>query len=303
MRVTARIIALAQLLPALLAAGVLYTYDSAGRLVKADYGSAGVVTYTYDAAGNLITRTTSALSNAAPVITLVANAEGESPSIAPNTWVEIKGTNLAPAGDTRIWLGPDFVNNQLPAQLDGVSVTVNGKSAFVYYISPTQVNILTPPDAMQGSVPVNLTTGGVTSAAFTVQAQTLSPSFFVFNGGPYAAAVHLDGTYVGPTTLYPGLSTPAKPGETILLFANGFGSTTVPVVSGSLTQSGPLATLPVVKIGGLTALVSFAGLVAPGEFQFNVVVPGGAAADGDNTLTVAYSGQSAQTGVLLTVKH
>jgi uncharacterized protein (TIGR03437 family) len=302
MREKARIIALAQLIPAFLAAGVLYTYDSAGRLVKADYGSAGVVTYTYDVAGNLVTRTMNAASSASPVITLVANAEGETPSIAPNTWVEIKGTNLAPVGDTRIWQASDFANNQLPAQLDGVSVTVNGKSAFVYYISPTQVNILTPPDAMQASVPVKLTTGGVTSAVFTVQTQQLSPSFFVFNGGPYAAAVHLDGTYVGPATLYPGLSTPAKPGETILLFANGFGSTTVPVVSGSLIQSGPLETLPVLKIGGLTAVVSFAGLVAPGEFQFNVIVPA-TAGDGDNLLTVAYNGQGAQAGVLLAVHH
>jgi len=287
---------------ALVSAGVHYTYDGGGRLIMADYGAAGVVVYAYDPAGNLVSRTVNPAGAAAPAIILVANAEGESPSIAPNTWVEIKGTNLAPAGDTRSWLVSDFVNNQLPSQLDGVSVTVNGKSAFVYYISPTQVNILTLPDAMQGSVPVKLTTGGVTSAAFTVQAQQLSPSFFVFNGGPYAAAVHLDGSYVGPTSLYPGLSTPAKPGETILLFANGFGSTTAPVVSGSLTQSGPLATLPVVKIGGLTAVVSFAGLVAPGEFQFNVVVPA-ATADGDNSLTVTYSGSSAQPGVLLTVQH
>src|ERR1041385_8698963 len=83
-----------------------------------------------------------------PVISLVANAEGESPTIAPNTWIEIKGQNLARANDTRVWQESDFVNNQMPTSLDGVSVTVNGKSAFVFYISPTQVNALTPPDAM-----------------------------------------------------------------------------------------------------------------------------------------------------------
>src|SRR5260370_32784031 len=38
-----------------------------------------------------------------PVITLVANAEGEDPTIGPNAWVEIKGTNLAPAGDALAW--------------------------------------------------------------------------------------------------------------------------------------------------------------------------------------------------------
>jgi hypothetical protein len=38
----------------------------------------------------------------------------------------------------------------MPTNLDGVSVTVKGKTAFVYYISPTQLNILTPPDAISG---------------------------------------------------------------------------------------------------------------------------------------------------------
>src|ERR1700722_3904217 len=84
-----------------------------------------------------------------PVITLVANAEGGNPAIAPNTWVEIKGSNLAPPGISSpdcapgyCWQPSDFVNKQLPVKLQGVSVTVNGNSAFVYYISPTQVNIL-----------------------------------------------------------------------------------------------------------------------------------------------------------------
>jgi uncharacterized protein (TIGR03437 family) len=201
-----------------------------------------------------------------PAISLVANAEGESPIIAPNTWVEIKGSNLGPAGDTRIWRGSDFVNNQMPTQLDGVSATVNGKPAYVYYISPTQVNILTPPDAMQGSVLVQVTNDGVISAVFTAQAQTASPSFFVFNGGPYVAAEHPSGGLLGPASLYPGSTTPAAPGEIVALYANGFGTTGMPVVSGSALQSGTLSPLPAIVIGGSPATVQFAGLVAPGEF-------------------------------------
>jgi len=37
-------------------AAATYTYDSAGRLVKVDYGAAGSVSYTYDGAGHLIGR-------------------------------------------------------------------------------------------------------------------------------------------------------------------------------------------------------------------------------------------------------
>ena len=98
-----------------------------------------------------------------PSITSVTNAFGDSPVIAPNTWIKIQGSNLTPAGDTRIWDGSDFVNHQLPAQLDGVSVTVNGKNAYLYFISPTQIYVLTPPDALQGSVQIQVTDNGVNS--------------------------------------------------------------------------------------------------------------------------------------------
>jgi len=237
-----------------------------------------------------------------PTIAYVANAEGESPAIAPNTWVEIKGVNLAPSGDARIWQGSDFSGTQMPTQLDKVSATVNGKSAYVYYIGPTQINILTPPDAISGAVQLVVTDNGATAAAFTAQAQALSPSFFVFNGGPYLAAVHLNTGLIGPTSLYPGSSTPAKPGETIVLYANGFGATSVPVVSGSSTQAGALATLPVIQIGNKNATVQFAGLVAPGQFQFNVVVPSNIA-DGDQPIVATYGGLSTQAGTLITIQH
>jgi len=72
----------------------------------------------------------------APAIAGVANAESGSPTIAPDTWISIYGSNLAPAGDTRVWQTSDFVNGQMPEQLDGVSVTVGGKPAYVFYINP-----------------------------------------------------------------------------------------------------------------------------------------------------------------------
>ena len=238
----------------------------------------------------------------APSITLVANAEGEAHLIAPNTWVEIKGGNLAAPGDARTWQGSDFGAGGLtmPTTLDGVSATVNGKAAYMYYISPTQANILTPPDAISGPVPVRLSYGGQTSTAFMAQAQTLSPAFFVFGGGPYVAAIHVNGAYIGPATLYPGLTTPAKPGETIEIYADGFGATNSAVESGSVAQSGVLTPQPAVTIGGVPATVQYAGLVGPGEFQFNVVVPTGLD-NGDQPITATYKGASTQAGTLLAV--
>jgi uncharacterized protein (TIGR03437 family) len=271
--------------------------------------SAGTHTYTaqypadssYSAlAFGLVTVTVNAAS-IPPVINAAQNAEGGSQSIAPNTWVAIKGTGLAPSGDTRIWQGSDFVSNQMPTALDGVSVTMNGENAYVYYISPVQLNILTPPDLATGTVQVKVTANGHTSTAFTVQVQTYSLAFFVFNGGPYVIGTHLNGSIVGPPTLYPGASTPAQPGEEVVLYANGFGAKSSAIAKGSAIQSGTLPVMPVIQIGGAPATLIFAGLVSRGLYQFNVYVPS-SAANGDNTLTAQYNGQSTQTGVLLTVQ-
>ncbi len=236
----------------------------------------------------------------APAIAGVANAESGSPTIAPDTWISIYGSNLAPAGDTRVWQTSDFVNGQMPEQLDGVSVTVGGKPAYVFYINPTQVNILTPPGAVPSSVAIELTNNGAVSAPLDVPAAPLSPSFFVFNGGPYVAALHANYSLLGPATLYPGSTTPAKPGETVLLYANGFGTTSVPIVAGSSVQMGTLSPLPVITIGGVQAMVVFAGLVAPGEYQFNVTVPA-SLANGDQPIVTIYGGASTQAGTLITV--
>jgi uncharacterized protein (TIGR03437 family) len=237
-----------------------------------------------------------------PLISSVTNAASYGNTIAPNTWVAISGANLAQAGDTRTWKSSDFVNNQLPNQLDGVSATVNGKAAFVSYISPTQVNILTPPDSLTGSVQVQVTNNGAPTAGVSAPAASIAPSFFLFGNGPYVAATHANGAYLGPSTLYPGATTPAKPGETVILYGNGFGPTSTAVVSGSISQSGTLPANPVFRIGGVTAAVQFAGLVAPGEYQFNVVVPA-TLADGDQTITATYQGQTTQASALITIQN
>ena len=89
-------------------------------------------------------------------------------------------------------------------------------------------------------------------------------------------------------------------GQIVVLYANGFGPTSVPVVGGSQTQSGTLAPLPSVTVGGVKATVQFAGLSAVGEFQFNVVLPS-SLPDGDQTVVATYNGLSTQAGTLITI--
>ena len=241
------------------------------------------------------------LTPSAPTLGQTTNAASNIQVVTSNAWVAIKGTNLAPSGVTRTWQASDFVNGQMPTSLNGVSVTMNGLSAYVYYISPVQVNVLAPPSLPAGIVEIQVNNNGTKSAVANVELQSYSPSFFVFNGGPYVAAVHANGNIIGPTSLYPGASTPAQPGEAIQIYANGFGPTSTPVVAGSSVQSGTLPTLPVITIGGIAATVQFAGLISPGLYQFNVVVPS-TAANGDNAIVATYSGFTTQAGALLTVQ-
>jgi len=102
----------------------------------------------------------------------ITNAFGNIPTLAPNAWLIIKGRNLAP--DTRVWQGSDFVNNQMPTSLDGVSVTVNGVNAYTYYISAQQINVLAPPGLAPGLAQVQVSNNGGVSAPAFAAARTLA---------------------------------------------------------------------------------------------------------------------------------
>jgi uncharacterized protein (TIGR03437 family) len=78
-----------------------------------------------------------------------------------------------------------------------------------------------------------------------------------------------------------------------VLYGTGFGATaTIPPPGQLLTAAIPLAVTPTVTVGGQPATVSFAGLVGPGLYQFNVVLPAGT--------TAGQTGATAQVPVIIT---
>jgi len=242
-------------------------------------------------------------------IAYVENAASYLPGFSQGSWVTITGANLA--GTTRIWTAADFNGNNLPTTLSQVSVTVDGKPAYVYFISPTQVNVLAPADTAQGPVPVQVTYAGNASNTLMATIASFSPALFMFSpdGGRYVAAVRVDGQFIGPTSLYPGATSstggpftiPAKAGDTLELYGSGFGPTN-PTTNFAQTFTGaPVTTNAVTAtIGGVAANVSFAGLVAPGEYQFNIVVPNVPA--GDNPVVLKVNGLTTQASAYLTVE-
>ncbi len=239
-----------------------------------------------------------------PILTSasVFNAAQAAAGIAPNTYVTIKGTSLA--ATKRIWQASDFSNNTLPSTLDGVTVTVNGKPAYIYYISPVQINILTPVDmANSGQVQIVVTNNGLASNTVNATAQAVAPSFFLINSDKYIAATHANGSIIGPTTLITNVTTPAQPGETIVLYGNGFGATAPAVTNGQIVSTPlPLSATPVVTFNNVPAKVTFAGLSASGLYQINVQIPS-PLPDGDAAVVAQVGGVTSPAGPLITIKN
>jgi uncharacterized protein (TIGR03118 family) len=230
----------------------------------------------------------------------VTSFAGASVAIAPNTWISIKGANLAET--TRVWNDGDFVNGALPTEIDGVSVSINGDPAYVYSVSPAQLVVLTSTDlAAPGTATLTTNNKGLISGNVSIQVQALAPAFFTSSDGKHLAATHADGSMVGPAGTN-GV-TPAKPGETISLYGSGFGATNPAIPDGRLvTNALPLVTPPTITIGGTAVQPWFAGLSGPGEYMFRVTVPA-TAADGDVPVVAQLGALTTQASLVIAVQH
>jgi uncharacterized protein (TIGR03437 family) len=267
-------------------------------------------------AADLGTIVTNILQATGVSISSVTTANGGT-DIAQNDWTVIKGNNLVPANTPAagaIWNNaPEFAQGKMPTKLGDVSVTVNGKPAFIYFYcsaatstvcASDQINILTPLDTASGPVQVVVSNGNVQSAPFTANIKSVSPALLLFDSS-HVAATHLDFSLLGPANLYPGLSTPAKPNEQVVLFGVGFGLPGTALTNGSSSQSGSLPVLPNCRLGSGSlahnAILSFAGLISPGLYQLNLTIPS-EAQTGDQPISCTYGGGTTPAGAVISVQ-
>jgi uncharacterized protein (TIGR03437 family) len=261
--------------------------------------------YVADTANNRVRKVTANAGTQPPGISSngIVNGASFQPGLVPNSWGTIVGTNLAPVTDT--W-EKAIVNGRLPTALDGVSVTIGGKPAYMYFISAGQINLLVP-DIPPGAAQVRVTTPVGTSSDFTVTARAVGPAFFPWPG-QQAVATRQDFTWAVRNGTFAGVSTvPAKPGDVIILWGTGFGPTAPAVTPGfqvPADRTYATAELPVITLNGSPVTVYGAAL-APGFvglYQIAIQIPV-SMADGDWPVTASIGGVASPAGVLLAVRR
>jgi uncharacterized protein (TIGR03437 family) len=165
----------------------------------------------------------------------------------------------------------------LPLSMQGVTMTINGVIAPLFFVSPTQINFQVPNIATSTAASVTLTImQGTQSTSIPVIVKPFAPSLFTTNAQGTGQAA----TVIAGTATVVGTSRPAKIGDFISIYCTGLGAVTNSPGAGNPALSSPLSrtqTQPTVTIGGVTAVVQFSGL-APGFaglYQINVQVPQG----------------------------
>jgi len=238
---------------------------------------------------------------AAPKIDKVVHGVDFQEGIVPGSWMTIFGSSLA--GIPRAWTERDFQGDRLPTTLDGVRVNVNGKPAYVYYVSPGQANVLAPDDSATGAVKVELV-NAAGRAEGTATLARFHPAFFSYEpeGGRYVIAFSADWAYLARPGLLPNVTTrAARPRETVILYGSGFGPADPALPAGLMVAAArPLANPVTVSIGGLMAPPVWSGQVGSGLYQIMVTVPELPA--GDHSVVAEIGGARSAAARMLTIQ-
>ncbi len=231
-----------------------------------------------------------------PNIGSVTNAATFQPNpsvpLAPGMLFTIFGSSLA----NQIAQPSSLV---LSSSLAGVSVQFENDSASftapLSYVQPdnpganvqSQINAqvpweLAPVGGGTTTWNVVVNNNGALSSATPITVGAVAPGIFAASGR--GIVINLDGTLSWPVGALPPLVThPAKPGDVVIVYANGLGAVDQPITDGqnSLDQLRNTVTIPVVLVGGQPAQVAFSGLTPqyPGVNQLNIVVPNVPAGD------------------------
>jgi uncharacterized protein (TIGR03437 family) len=232
--------------------------------------------------------------SAAPAISAggVVHAASYVAVLAPGGIATLFGTNLAGEAVQASSL-------PLPRELGGVRVLVGGVAAPLFYVSPGQINFQTPFETAIGVTGVIVERDGLPSPLVGTTVVGNAPGIFGYQRTPQIAdpvVTHADGSLVSPQN-------PARPGETVVIYATGVGGLTNAPATGEPSPADPLsvsAVEPTVTIGSAPATVTFAGLTPGlvGVLQINVELPDPLPVNDPLPIVARFGATASQTVVL-----
>jgi uncharacterized protein (TIGR03437 family) len=187
----------------------------------------------------------------------IVNGASFAPGLAPNTIVSIFGTNLS--WGTRALQASDMAGGVMPTSLGNVEVYFEGWPAYLYYVSPQQINFLVPSSLLPGTFQFWVDRQGTRGPIVTVTLQSAGPAIFQTSSGA-VIATHVDGSLVSSDA-------PATSGEIVTLWATGLGNTNPELEDGVLAPLAPALDPSAILYAGVAP--GYAGL-----YQVNVRLPG-----------------------------
>lgn len=216
----------------------------------------------------------------APVVTAVVNGASLTPGISPGAIVSILGKNL---GTPPISAKYDS-GGLYPTSLGNTTVTVNGATAPLLYVSTERIEVAVPYGvAGQPVVDIVVTHNSIASPAFSVPVMDTAPGIFTADGKGNGQGLVLNAGIGYNVTTVNSVDNPAPIGSAITLFATGAGLWSRSLQDGAIVLSSPSASprpaAPVtLTIGGQPAQLMYVG-PAPyeisGRLQLNAIVPAG----------------------------
>ena len=203
-------------------------------------------------------------------------------AVAPGSLISIFGANFiaSPAGATSL---------PLPTNLSGVSVTVNGTLARLFYVSPTQINAQVPYSTGTGAATVQVNAPNGSSSTAQLQVLQAAPALYVTDG----RALAFDPNFNLITR-----QSPARAGSTVIVYFTGVGPVNGTVSDGAGSPAATSSLSNFATIGGVTAPAAYIGL-APGFVgvgQANLIIPN--LGTGDYPVQISIGGVTSNSALI-----
>jgi uncharacterized protein (TIGR03437 family) len=205
------------------------------------------------------TYSTASIANAATNLTT---------GFAPNSIISIYGNNLAFSMS-----GVSAQTGILPVTVGGVTVYIGNKQGYIFFVSPQQINVLIPTALSPGPTSVTVVRQGTVGPTVPIVLTATAPSLFQIAPNTILAT-HADGSLIASAS-------PAKSGETVIIYALGLGST-IPaqndgVIPSRAAKLANFASLNILLNGVAVAAanIQYAGITpgCAGLYQINLLLP------------------------------